>query len=340
MENDIEIDEILGEREEYQSVEAFAKDEMIECKACKRKNPPTRLDCIYCAKPLEISEDQMTIVKPVLRNTETWKIAENLIIECAPDFGGSVEQLAELVRIDYLQLENAFKLGKPVPVARTEQERELELVSEKISTIGAKVYRISDEKLNGNKPPRRVRKIEFGEKGFEFGLIGAAKPQIVAYDQRALLVVGMIFERQIESVASMSKKQESELLDATETADDELTFDFYPEGDELGFRISASRFDFSGLGEKKSLVVKENMDALLREFRDKCADIDFDTDFAKLRGILSSIWEPEERLDDVKTKRASFRSARKTTKTTTNNQKQFTKYSRMRWILARGDIDE
>ncbi len=58
---------------------AFKPEEMILCRKCERKNPPTRLDCFYCGAELEFIEAQSGFIKPNLRKLENWEKGFNLI---------------------------------------------------------------------------------------------------------------------------------------------------------------------------------------------------------------------------------------------------------------------
>ena len=119
------------------------------------------------------------------------------------------------------------------------------------------------------------------------------------------------------------------MLNATETATDERLIDIYSRDYENGFRIEQKGFDFSCLGEEKSLLAAENIQKLARKLKAIAPDASLVEDYIQLRALIGKVWEIAERKDSKGLVRESFGKFNLGNVTTVSNLEQFTKYSRM-----------
>lgn len=311
---------------------AFAPEEMVACKKCKRANPPTRLKCLYCGAQMEFSEKQSQSLKPNLRRLETWEKGFNLIFTGdLKNFDASkLEEAAVLLKSEKDFLPQIVEAKKPLPVARIETEKEAEIVQNQLLRLGIETKIIRDEDLRIEKPARRLRAMDFWDDKLVLILFNADEICEIDWRDVNLIVTGAIFERKVETTETRRKKGESKLLAANETASDEILFDIYSRQDEIGCRIEQKGFDFSCLGAEKSLLAAENIRRLVETLSEKAPNVKVVEDYLQIRGSLANVWQVEEKNDSQGLKRESFGSFNLGNITTVNNSAQFTKYSRLR----------
>jgi len=313
---------------------AFKPEEMILCEKCSRNNPPNRLKCFYCAAELKLSDEQAELVKPVLRKLELWEKGFNLIIQ--PDSTNFNElnatEISKNIGFESEIVQKIVDSKKKVPIARVETQNEAEIVKKILHRYGLETKIVSDESLALEKVPKRLRGIEFLDDKLILILFNQDEIVEISREDLALIVTGAVFEKKTESIEKR-KKGESKILDATETASDEMLIDIYSKQDSTGFRILSKCFDFSCLETEKTMLATENMKRLavkLQEFSQNARTI---KDYLSVREILGNVWELESRKDSLGLKRHSFGKFDFSNVSSSNNLQQFTKYSRLQWQI-------
>lgn len=314
---------------------AFKDEEMIACEKCKRKNPPTRLKCLYCGAELEFSDAQSEFLKPILRKLEQWEKGFNLIYLPNDKDLSELQQIeiVKMTRLEKVALQKISEAKTPLPLARAESGKESEIIKQRLSEIGVETLILSDVKFNIEKLPKRLRGLEFGEHKIRLKLFNAEEIIELPGENLVLIVTGAIFERRVEATEKRSRKGENKLLNATETASDEMLIDIYSRDDSDGWRIEQNGFDFSCLGADKKLLAAENIKPLIEKLHQFAPNARFVDDYLKIRAVLGNVWEVEERKDSSGLVRERFGKFNLGNITTVNNLKQFTKYSRLQWHL-------
>jgi hypothetical protein len=131
---------------------AFELGEMVTCEACRRANPPTWASCLYCAANLperlvaDVKEgtdqtDADCDYEIVLASTQTERV---------PD--GSLGETAALLNLRPNELEIAFGLGSPVPLARAASNQSGTMLVDKLSALGINVVLVKENTLNLDLP--------------------------------------------------------------------------------------------------------------------------------------------------------------------------------------------
>ena len=327
-------DKLLEELPTKTAIDKYDSDEMILCQNCNRSNPPNRLDCLYCGQKLVISDAQRQNLRPVLRKTDPWKNALNLVFtsKSEPLDDSDINDVAKMTRLEPESITEILKVGN-LPIARSEQVSEVGIVDERLREIGLETKVIEDKAFQAGKPPRRLSAIEFVENGISLSLFGKGEKKTVGADELCLIVSGAIFERRVEATEKHSKKDDNKIVDAAETSMDEMLVDIYSSEDGIGFRVSANGFDFSCLGEEKTMLANENIKRLVTKLRRAAPDARFVDDYVEIRGLLGLVWDVDEITDSKGLKRKSFGGYNREVVTTTSNTSQFTKYSRLCWLL-------
>lgn len=309
----------------------FQSEEMIRCAKCGRTNPPTRGKCFYCAAELEVSEAQERFLKPNLRKLETWEKGFNLIFTgVSPQFDETgLKKIAGILKTEKEFLNKIIAAGKALPLARAESEKEAEVVRNRLTECGAESFVLSDEKLMPEKPPQRLRGIEFFVDKLILTLFNRDEIVEIGGEDLTLIVAGATFERRIEATEKHGKKGEKEILNVTETASDESLIDIYVRRDNLGYRILTTGFDFSCLGAEKGILAKDNIKKLAEKLTNIAPNAKFVNDYLQIRELLAKIWEVEQKSDSSGLQRSGVGKFIFGNVTTVNNLAQFTKYSRL-----------
>lgn len=314
---------------------AFAADEMIACSKCQRSNPPTRLKCLYCGAELEFSDAQTANLKPVLRKMEAWEKGFNLIY--LPEEKSlnetDIKEIGILTRLETDAVQNIIEAKKPLPLARAESEKETEIVRNKLREFGVETFVIPDEALRVEKPPRRLRGLEFSENKIILILFNEDEIREMSRENLSLIVSGAVFMKKVEATEKRNRKGENKILKTVEMASDEILIDIYSRADSIGYRIEQKGFDFSALGAEKGILAAENTRKLIEKLREFAPRAKFVDDYLKIRAVLGSVWEIEQRTDSQGLKRERFGRFNLGNVTTVNNLAQFIKYSRLQWHL-------
>jgi hypothetical protein len=343
---------------------AFAPGELIACAKCERTNPPTRLACFYCGAELEIGEDQIKNLKPNLRKLESWEKGFNLIlspVEGTFDEAKSAE-IAKLLNLEREVLQKIFGVEKEnhpgasappllseegnfvpqskegnfvkaLPLARAGTQKEAEIIGERLREFNVETFILSDEALEIEKPPVRLRALEFSAGAIILIFFNRDEIAEIAPEDLCLIVSGAIFERRLEATEKRIKKGDNKILQTTETVSDEFLIDVYTRKDPTGYRIFAKGFDFSCLEAEKEILAKDNLKKLARKLSEAAPNVRLIEDYLHVRENLGNVWEVEERKDSQGLKRQGFGRFNLGNVVTVNNSAQFTKYSRLQWHL-------
>ena len=103
------------------------------------------------------------------------------------------------------------------------------------------------------------------------------------------------------------------------------------------WRINAGSFDFSCLGENKTLLAGENFPRLTNLIRDRASNAEFDDSYHSVRRCLEMVWPVAKRVESAGLKvRGSKYSTGEII--TTNSEPQFTRYSRLCHYLKKNSL--
>jgi hypothetical protein len=322
----------------------FSPDQMVRCEECLRANPPTRTTCLYCASALPVTEQSAALIKPTLRPLEKWEQGFNIIILPAADAhfkAGSQEEVASLLHLTTEDVWRIMEAAEPLPVARAATEQEAQLIEQRLKELGLNVLSVADDALALDAhPQKRVRALELAEDELIAWPTGGGERLRAPWDELTLLLTGRIIVRQIEVEERRGRREENEIVETRELSTDDALLDIYPRGSAGGWRILASNFDFSCLKEKKSLLVAQNFARLLEELRTRASRAEYDDSYARLRHALNIVWPLEQQTESRGWRRGGRRFSTEMV-TTRDNEKQFTRYSRLRRYLkaCRTDAD-
>ena len=319
------------------SERGWTKDQMVACEKCARANPPTRVACLYCGAALPVAAGADLWRKPELRPLESWERGYNVIL--APLAGTPETPLAEIA--GYLQLEEPVlemiaRAGVALPVARTALAEEALLVQRRLSGLGLKALVVSDDELLAQDaaPARRVRRLLFTETDLIANSTGENAEQSTRWADVLLLVAGRIVVRRLEVEEKHSRGRAREILDERELGADKAVLNIYS-ANQQWWQITSDNFDFSCLGEEKSLLAADNFARLIAALCRRAPRAVYDDSYQRVRPLLTVVW-PLERHTESSGWRRSRRGISTENVTTISNEAQFARYSRLVYRLLLG----
>ena len=317
----------------------FAHDQMVRCEACLRANPPTRTSCLYCAAQLPATEAGEALQRPTLRRLERWEQGFNVILlptEAALFPPEAVRVVAELLRLRPEELGRIIEAREPLPVARAASSNEAALVERKLGESGFKALVIPDAELwTEASPVKRARAFELREDALVVHPAGGGESSRVLWTEISLLLAGRLIVREVAVEERKGRRAEKEIVDARELSADEAVLDIYTTRDADCWRVSATSFDFSCLGARKGLVSAQNLATLVGTLRERAGRATYDDSYMRVRGALSHAWPVEQQTEARGWRRNA--PGRVTTEEVarSDNESQFTRYSRLRRYLQR-----
>lgn len=303
----------------------FSPDQMKLCDACGKSNAPGRAACLYCGVGFPGVEPKLD-----LREVESWENGVNVIAIASRDV--DVKEVSSIVGIEVDELRAMVEAGRPIPVARVESDEVAMSLSRRLSELGIECRSIADAKLAAAVPPTRLRDISFYDEALVLQLFNTGDTVRVDRDDIALIVVGVVLESRREAMEKR-KRGSMKTLSESETSSDSFFIDIYSRNDSSGWRIPSSGFDFSSVGNEKSLLAGENLRKLIRKLADFAPQAKLVDDYADVRAMLEYCWPSESKREAFGFQRSGFARKDLSSVATTNNQVQVNKYSRLQWHL-------
>lgn len=324
-----------------QAVEAlrpFAPEQLVTCEECLRANAPTRMNCLYCGASLPPTVQSAALRRPGLKRPEEWERGFSVALLHGPGrrpTPEAVEEAAALLRLDAERLVEIVRSEQALPLARVSSREEAALIVERLGALGFNAEVFADEALSAT--PARVRAFRFEPDALICFSSPGGEPRRVPWSEVALLVTGRIVSRRVviaERRRGLGGR--SEMVDAREIVADESVLDIYTtqEGEASGLRVLAGGFDYSCLGRRKGLLASENFGALVEALRAYAPAAVYDGEYARLRPLLSDAWPPAERTESHGLRREGTGRVNTEAMTTVSNEVQFTRYARLRHLLA------
>jgi hypothetical protein len=308
---------------------AFAASELVPCAQCSRSNPPTRANCLYCGAPLALTEPKPfeTAAAPV---NETASDSLFHVVGLPRADNADDAALAEVAERVNLTLSDAGTLtnqafGAPLLTAKSKSLAEL--VSEQLRRLGVATALISDDEISVTTPPREISGLQFNDESLTAIVRRSGERLSQSWVDVSLVVVGRLYFATTETELKSNRRKD--LIDERELTSDEAVLDLYTRNDKAGWRIRAASFDFSCLGDEKKLTVFENFDVLIRRLRERGNNAVFDDSYMRIRSVLNKVWPIELRSGANEKRRTAFSGGIDSSSMVSDNESQFTRYSRL-----------
>jgi hypothetical protein len=316
----------------------FTLAEMITCDACLRANPPTRAACFYCGAGLPVTSNQEEPHPAGEASGSTAGLAANgsngYYIVLAPNqtnipSASSLSEIASLLHLKAPEVQSVLDGGWPVPVARAATTEQAAQLIENLQALGIEADPFKDDGLGLDTPARKIRALEMSDGGFVSVLLSDGGRVSTLWDDLVLIIAGRLLVSRVE-VEERRRRGRAQPMGSRELFSDESVLDLYTKSTDSGWRISSSSFDFSCLGSEKAMTAFENFSALLNLLRLRAPNVEVDVAYVGLRPVLANVWplEPQTRKGEWRRNGAGKYDV--ATVTTTDNEAQFNRYSRLR----------
>jgi hypothetical protein len=310
---------------------SFAPAEMITCDSCLRANPPTRQTCLYCGDRLAATEP---IEAPEVENDTTPAVTANcfyVVLPVGPN--GSLddtvlERVAGRAELKLPDLKSALRGGGGLPLAQTNTSKQAEGLIDEFRTLGIETTLIRNEELNANSINKKVRAFEFSDDGLT-GLAGVSGERLFeAWGDLTLIVSGRLQMNDVEDVIRR-KRGRTKPVDHRELTNAESIFDLYSRSATEGWRIAADSFDFSCLAKRKGITAFENFRALIKLLSERAPNVEVDESYLAVRPLLARLWPLGASTRTGGWRRSGAGKFDVSTVTSTDNENQFSNYSRL-----------
>lgn len=309
---------------------------MVRCEECLRANPPTRVNCLYCAAVLPADEATVHLQKPTLRPLEKWEQGYNNILwppPANPPEAGLIEAAA-LLRLTTTDLARILEFGMPLPVARAATLDEALLVQRRLETLGIGTRIVPDAELGAEETATtKVRAIEIDETGIRAFQTPETPAIHIQWSDFELLVAGRLITRRVELKEQKGALSENSIVDSSEFFTDEPVFELHTKGVSTPYRFSAKSFDFTCLGKAKGLLAGENLATLLKRFCENAPNAELDESYNLVRKGLEVVWPSQQQNESSGLRRERPGKYSVESATEMSNENQFLRYSGLRRYL-------
>ena len=317
--------------------QGFKPEQMLKCEKCERPNPPTRTSCLYCGADLPIIETMFAALqKPKLRKLESWEQGFNIVLLSLGKKELTKREISEAANFLDLSTDDFKRITEtnvPLPIVHASGYNEASLIESGLKHFGFETIVVSDRDMFAENMPGRLRGMTFTDSYLKGRDLVSENAMNLSWEEVSLLVVGRVFERRIETEEKISRKEVKELTDSREYSTDQLQLDIYSENYPLGWRVISDKFDFSCLGQGRSLIVAQNFELLIQILRARSTNAVFDDSYNQVQSLLNIVWPIEQRSKSLGLKRKNFGQMLSQHASISNNETQFLRYSRLKWTL-------
>jgi hypothetical protein len=260
-----------------------------------------------------------------------------VVLTPAPDYqadDSAVTEAAQLLSLKPAELSRAVGLGQALPVARIGTEFDSAAMVQGLRGLGIESVIISNGDLQLDLPSLKIRGLVCSDDSLTtVPESGGGTPVSAGWNEVTLLVSGRLLSNRIE-VEERNSRGRKRTVDSRQFSSDEAVLDIYLKSQSANWRMVAGSFDFSCLGPAKSATTFQNFAALISFMRERATDAQIDDSYVRARPILEALWPQEEQLRKGELRRKGSSKFDSATVTTTTNEAQFTRYSRLKHCLS------
>lgn len=244
----------------------------------------------------------------------------------------SLAEAAALVRLKVPELNRILGAGQPVPLSRVATPENAALIGEGLQRLGIETVTIAHSDLHLEAAAKKIRGLEVSDDALTAVPTNGIDKVTARWDEVTLVVAGrLILNRQ--EVEERKRRGRKQTVASRQLSSDESVLDLYAQSDEVNWRIHANNFDFSCLGSAKAVTTFENFAALFRLLRERAPQAQCDDSYNEARPALATVWPVEQQTRKGEWRRSGAGKLNVATVTVTDNEAQFTRYSRLRHCL-------
>jgi hypothetical protein len=264
-----------------------------------------------------------------------------VVLEPARDEGiddATLTDAALLLKLEPAELARIVSAGQPLPLTRTPTLDEAQGTAEGLSALRIQTVIVPNDDLHLDLSPKKIRALEPSDDSLTGLATGTDAKVTVGWSEITLVVTGRLLSNRVE-IEERRGRGRSQTVDSRQLSADESVLDLYAKSQEANWRILAGSFDFSCLGTAKSVTTFQNFSALTNFLRERAPGARFDDAYARTRAILETVWPLEPEVKKGEWRRRGTGKFDTTTATVTDNEPQFTRYSRLRHCLRLRELE-
>jgi hypothetical protein len=314
--------------------------DLVACTRCNRNNALRRTNCLYCGEPLPVTEESSSVQVPILRQVEDWEKGFTVVLaplDAETPTDGQIARLCEVARMEEDLARTTFAVRTSVPLVRVPTRQDAELVARLLgaSDLGATV--VADDDLALSTIARRIRSLEFNGDDLTIEVLWGGKHTIARSDF-SCLVEARVVSSTVELLESTGKTRtgQKDLVETSEFFDESFVLDVYGPTLELSFRIKAEAFDYGCLGVPVAPNVETNFARLSMTLGAFVGQSRHDKTYGRLARVLDHAWPTTSRVSSrgIARRGATIKKF-SASLVERDTLAQFTRYSRMRFAMAR-----
>ena len=244
------------------------------------------------------------------------------------------QQAATLLQLELAQLRRLLACGLPLPAKSFDTEAQTRQIKDSLRDLGVDSLIVPAGELNSTTAPKKTRALEFADDKLTGNFAGTDAGIQQPLDEMALIVTGRLLSSRVE-LEERKRRGRKQTVDTRYLSADESVLDLHFRTSEVAWRIKASSFDFSCLGSARGFTAFENFKALIDYFRRHAPQALYDDSYSQARPLLEIVWPLEPQTRTGEWRRSGAGKFDLATVTTTDNEDQFTKYSRLRYYLRK-----
>lgn len=248
-------------------------------------------------------------------------------------------EASRLLRLKPAELSRALALAQPLPVARIPTQEDAAAIVGGLRGLGIEGAIIPNGDLQMELSSTKIRALVCSDDSLTAIPGGGVAQVSVGWDEVALLVTGRLLSNRVE-VEERTSRGRKQTVDSRQFSSDEAVLDIYAKTQRANWRIVAASFDFSCLGPAKSVTTFQNFTALINFLRERATTAEFDDSYLRARPILETLWPQEQQTRKGELRRRGSSKFDSATVTTTDNEAQFTRYSRLKHCLRMRALEE
>jgi hypothetical protein len=230
--------------------------------------------------------------------------------------------------------------AQPLPLAHVPAQDDASAIGQSLRRMGFESLIISNDDLHLELSSTRIRALVCSDDSLTAVPVGGGAAQdSVGWDEVTLLVIGRLLSDRVE-VEERSSRGRKQTVDSRQFSSDEAVLDIYAKTQQANWRIVAGSFDFSCLGSAKLVTTFQNFAALINFLRESAIRAQFDDSYIRARPILETLWPQEQQIRKGELRRKGSSNFDTATVTTTGNEAQFTRYSRLRHCLRLRELED
>ena len=231
-------------------------------------------------------------------------------------------------------MSRALTFAQPLPVARIPTRDEAAAKAHDLRGLGIESVVISNGDLQTEVSSTKIRALVCSDNSMTPVPAGGGAAQVsVGWDEIDLLVTGRLLSNRVE-VEERNSRGRKQTVDTRQFSSDEAVLDIYAKTQAANWRIVAGSFDFSCLGRAKSVTTFQNFTALINFLLERATTAQFDDSYFRARPILETLWPLEQQMSKGELRRRGSSKFDSATVTSTDNEAQFTRYSRLKHCLT------